>query len=143
MRRFSYIILGLAVLAGLFLIGWSLLQPKDATTNRVPEASNSGANQTACPAVERAEVKITSNGFEPSKVCVVEGGSVAWINTTTVRRRVASGPHPTHSDYPGFDDVAGEGANEIYVFTFAKAGTWGYHDHSDPALMGQVVVVAR
>lgn len=143
MRRFSYIILGLAILAGLFLIGWSLLQPKDATTNRVPETSSSGESGTACPAVERAEVKITSDGFEPSRVCVVQDGSVAWTNTTTVRRRVASTPHPTHSDYPGFDDVAGEGPNEIYVFTFAKEGTWGYHDHTDPALMGQVIVVAK
>ena len=53
---------------------------------------------------------------------------------------VASAPHPTHTNYPGFDAKQGVASGEKYSFTFDKAGSWNYHDHLIPSNFGTIVV---
>jgi plastocyanin len=142
-RRFSSIIIGLLVIAGLAVLGWKVWEPKKTVQNQVPQTTNQSTSETACPAVERAEVKVTDQGFDPAKVCVVQGGTVVWTNETRSSHRVASDPHPSHTDYPGFDDVRGEAGGGTYSFTFDRIGDWGYHDHADPSHTGRVVVTGR
>lgn len=97
---------------------------------------------------------VTYNGssFSPQEVTIKRGGTVKWVNASSGTMWVASAQHPTHIVYSGtartehcpdasntsFDQCVGGGD---YSFTFAKAGTWGYHDHLKATAFGRVVVV--
>lgn len=87
------------------------------------------------------EVSYTSSGFSPTTVTIKKGATVKFINKSGNKMDVASNPHPTHTDYSGFDQwkSASKGKDE-YSFTFEKVGTWGYHNHAKASDGGTVVV---
>ena len=84
-------------------------------------------------------ITITPTGFSPSTVTVKVGTVVTWTNSSGDTARVSSDPHPTHTSLPGFDSTT-LAAADTYAYTFTKVGTWGYHNHEDPALTGTVIV---
>ena len=87
-------------------------------------------------------VVINENGnFSPSEVKIKKGGTVTWVNKSQNPVWPASNPHPIHTDYPGFDASRGLANGESYSFTFDKAGSWGYHNHLNPGMRGEVKVV--
>ena len=69
---------------------------------------------------------------------------------------MASDPHPIHNGYDGttlqqhcaqgytgpapFDECS---PGTSFSFTFAKVGSWGYHDHLEASIKGTVVVLAQ
>ncbi len=87
------------------------------------------------------EVDYAANGFTPASITVKKGTMVKFVNKTSGPMSVASNPHPTHTDYPGFDQGKSnfQGTNE-YDFTFTKTGTWGYHNHLQASDGGTVIV---
>ncbi len=90
------------------------------------------------PAAATATVKINADGFTPERVAIKQGQAVRWNNADTVAHLVASDPHPSHTDYPGFESQIIP-AGGTYLFSFNRVGTWGYHDHLNPSLTGTVV----
>ncbi|MBI4281138.1 hypothetical protein HY628_02995 [Candidatus Uhrbacteria bacterium] len=86
------------------------------------------------------EVTVNQDGtFSPADVSVVINHTVRWTNSTNRYVRVASNPHPTHDQLPGFDSAnVAPGLN--YVYKFKKSGAWAYHNHADPSLQGTVSV---
>lgn len=102
-----------------------------------PESSSAGS---ATSVSSKASVEYTSQGFVPSSVTIKAGGTVTWTNKDTDPFWVASNPHPTHTDYPGFDALKNIPTNGTYSFTFTKSGTWGYHNHLNPSQTGTVIV---
>lgn len=108
-----------------------------ANTN-APSSSNTNAaaNVNASTGVA---VSITSSGSSPSTVTVKAGTVVTWTNSSGGDIRVASDPHPTHTDLPGLDSST-LANGDSYSFTFTKVGIWGYHDHLDPTVKGSVTV---
>jgi len=103
-------------------------------------------------------VNYTDQGFSPGSVTVVQGQTVTWVNQSAKQMWVASGVHPTHSVYDStgkdahcaagyagstpFDECAAVAAGTSYSFTFDKIGDWKYHNHSNAADFGNVVVTA-
>lgn len=95
-----------------------------------------------------AVVYITDSGFEPQEVRIKKGESVTWISKSNRKSWPASDIHPTHTIYPesggcigsAFDACRGLEIGEEYNFQFNQAGTWQYHDHLRPLLIGTVVV---
>lgn len=85
-------------------------------------------------------VEITDDGFEPSSLTVSSGDTVTFENKSSDDAWPASDVHPTHQLYPGFDAKKPLLSGESYSFTFAKAGTWGYHNHLEPDERGTIVV---
>jgi plastocyanin len=86
------------------------------------------------------EVLITSSGFTPSTLTIKVGDTVTFINKDSNPHWPASDPHPTHTNYPGFDALRPLKTGESYSFTFTKQGAWGYHDHLNPSLRGIIIV---
>jgi plastocyanin len=86
-------------------------------------------------------VKVTKNGFEPPKVNIKKGGRVVWLNETSAYVWPASDPHPTHEIYGGFDPEEPFQIDEVWAFTFNKAGSWKYHDHLNPGNTGVIDVL--
>lgn len=82
-----------------------------------------------------------SGNFNPQEVKIKKGGKVTWVNKSQNPVQPASNPHPIHTDYPGFDALRGLANGESYSFTFDKVGSWGYHNHLNPSIRGEVKVV--
>lgn len=128
-KRQRYLVIGLMGIAGLLLIGYaarSLRQdagPDEPVTNE-----------------QSAVVQITAEGFVPATLQIDPGTTVTWVNADTEPHRVASNPHPDHSDLEGLDSAENIDAEASYSFTFEEAGTFDYHDHLAPTTNGTVVV---
>ncbi len=142
------IILGLSILsAGVLFSGCydntqSVVNKEPAvevTTTTAPSASDSIAPKSETK-MEETVVKMTATGFVPSKVTVKVGGSVKVVNDDTGEHRPASVIHPTHQVLPGFDSLKGVKMGESYSFTFEKVGSWIFHDHLSPSMLGSVEV---
>ncbi|MBA3733158.1 hypothetical protein H0W91_02150 [Patescibacteria group bacterium] len=85
-------------------------------------------------------VKITAQGFVPSSINIKKGKKVFWLNESGTLAWPASNPHPTHSDYPGFDPELPMPVNQSWSFVFNRVGRWGYHNHLNSAFRGVVNV---
>ena len=109
--------------------------------HRPRQASNSG-NQAdqASQAVATNQVVYDGTAFSPAMIKVKAGTAVSFKNNSQTPMWVASDPHPTHTDYPGFDALRDYPQGETYTFTFGKTGNWGYHNHLNPDIRGRVIV---
>lgn len=82
----------------------------------------------------------TNAGFSPTVLHVKVGTTVMFKNMSNEGLWVASNPHPVHTGLPGLDARKSYGNGEVYMFTFTKIGTFGYHNHLHPEMMGTIVV---
>lgn len=89
---------------------------------------------------EGAIVTITDGGFSPATLTVKAGTTVTFMNKDSAPHWPASNPHPVHTALLGFDAKISLATDQTYNFTFNRPGTWRYHDHLNPGLVGQVVV---
>jgi plastocyanin len=105
--------------------------------NRAPDGET-----RARPKSGEMTVKIMPDGsFEPTTAFVKAGTKVTFVNTTGNTHRVASNPHPAHTDLPGFDSKTSIAPGASYTYTFDKVGRWLYHDHLNPQFGGAVEVM--
>ena len=144
------VILVLAVL----LLGYYYYQKTNApgVTQTLPATNNSygtpttkkpGGAVTPTPKETENElytVTLTDQGFTPASITVKAGEKVTFVNQSSGQMWVASAPHPTHTDLPGFDELTSVGNGGSYDYTFVKVGSWKYHNHLNPNQRGVVVV---
>lgn len=111
-----------------------------------------GVDVSAGSTPNSATVTLGANGFSPKSVTIKKGGTVTWAKQGGGEMWVASAQHPTHTVYAGTtlqqhcDDATDTSFDQCknassYAFTFNKAGTWNYHNHSNASQFGSVVVV--
>jgi plastocyanin len=81
----------------------------------------------------------SGTGFSPKNMTVTKGTAVTWIALDSSAPTVASNPHPTHNDIPGFETTTIY-MGQSWSYTFTTAGTWGYHNHNFPEQAGTVTV---
>lgn len=111
-------------------------------TNAPPTNSRTtGSFTTNPPAAPAAVVTITSSGLDRPTVTITVGQRVEFRNGDTAAHWIASTPHPTHTDLPGFEkNIVGGGT---YSYTFTRAGTFTYYDNAAPndtRFNGRVIV---
>ncbi len=85
-------------------------------------------------------VHYTDDGYSPKETEVSVGSTVTFVNDSTQSMWTASDPHPVHTNFSAFDAKRGYKQGESYSFTFAKAGTYTYHNHLVPGDTGTVTV---
>ena len=85
-------------------------------------------------------VNYGDGGFSPKAITIKKGDTVTFRNQSAGDMWVASAPHPTHTDYPAFDEKASVSNGGSWSFTFDKVGTWKYHNHKNASHFGTVVV---
>src|SRR5919201_927230 len=78
-------------------------------------------------------VGITKSGFNPVSLTIPNGDSVTWKNNDTTNHQIVS-------DNGSFTATRVLAPGESATRTFAQAGTFAYHDASNPALKGTVNV---
>lgn len=98
------------------------------------------ATQAATPGASQGVVTITSAGFSPATIEIERGGTVIWLNNDVVAAQIASTPHPVHSDYPPLNSVGTLQAGQSRSLLFGQTGTYRYHNHLNPGVLGRVVV---
>lgn len=93
-------------------------------------------------------VSYTERGFEPVKVTIKKGDTIRFANNSSGDLWVSAGGS-VGSVYPGTGKECGQSAFDscrilrplhFWEFTFDIAGTWGYKNVSDTAMMGVVIV---
>lgn len=115
-----------------------LLAASCSSTGQQSSAPASSADQTP-----QAKYTVVYDGskFTPATLTIKKGETVAFENQSSGGMSVASNPHPTHTDYPEFDQYkSSQRGQKTYIFTFEKVGTWGYHNHLNPAVKGTINV---
>ena len=137
MNRTPFIVVAaviiLAVVTGLVYL--SNQGSSGSTTNTSSPSPSDTFNLSS-----EAVVTYQNGSFSPSSITVASGTTVQFMNQSSTPVWVASNPHPSHTDYPGFDALKEVAPGENYSFTFVKTGTWGYHNHLNPSEGGAVVV---
>jgi plastocyanin len=122
----------------------SILRNADPAAVSSTRLSERVANQTCGLATgievaAKEDIRITDSGFEPQTIAIKVGETVRWTNTSGTTQAIASDPHTSHTMCYGMsssDLKTGDG----YSFTFAKAGTWTYHDEHVGRFTGSVLV---
>jgi len=100
----------------------------------------SGEGEVTAPDISVFEVTYDGENFSPASLTVKAGDVVFFKNDSSGSFRPASDPHPSHTDYPGFDSKNPVAAGSRFEFKFTKVGTWGYHNHLNPSSKGTVIV---
>ncbi|MEX2012508.1 MAG: cupredoxin domain-containing protein [Patescibacteria group bacterium] len=121
------------------------------TTNTTDNNANAGSTDTTTtpsttppaetpPPATSATVTYSASGFSPATLTVAKGTKVIFSNSASSGLWVSSDPHPTHTDYPGFDSQKSIANGQSYEFTFDRVGSWGYHNHFNPSQTGTIIV---
>jgi plastocyanin len=87
-------------------------------------------------------VTLTDEGYSPKAITIFAGDTIKFTNSSNMRMWTASDPHPTHTDYIGFDEKKADPSGASWEFKFTKPGTWNYHNHLNSIFRGSVTVVA-
>jgi len=153
-------VIGVVVVLVIGAGAWYVLS---ATPAEAPALQSSDSLQTPAAGslpetavATEVTVTYTDQGFSPASVTVAQGQTVIWVNQSSGSMWVASAAHPTHTAYSGtslsehcpdtanaaFDACAATAPGESFSFTFDKAGTWKYHDHTNASRFGSVIVTA-
>jgi plastocyanin len=148
-NKFIWLIIAVVVLAGGYFV-YNQNPASDAGPNGEGEviAEPQANNQESSQPVDGEEpagpatviISMTTDGFVPSTATIAKGDIVTFVNNDSSPHWPASAPHPTHTDYPGFDALRAVVVGESWSFTFDLAGTWRFHDHLKPTMFGSITV---
>lgn len=78
--------------------------------------------------------------FSPTNLRIHAGDTVRFKNESFFPVRIASDPHPSHSDMPGFDSIGDIPQNSYFSFTFSEKGIFGYHNNKNVDEGGTIIV---
>lgn len=161
--------IALAVVALIAIGGWFALfkmsapaaPVSDTATTTNPGTTGTSADTAAAPSAQSDGaasiiVSYSDDGFYPKSVTVRAGDTVRFVNQSTHGMWVGADEHPTHTEYDGtstrehcadgvatngtFDQCASSANGSAFEYTFMKAGTFGYHNHTRAANTGSVIV---
>ena len=112
------------------------------TTTPSPSPSTSSSTTPSPTQTTSADHTVTyeNNAFSPSTVTIKVGETVAFVNKASNTPQIASDPHPTHTDYLPLNVGALSPGSTSSPVSFTKAGTFGYHNHSNSSQAGKIIV---
>lgn len=99
-----------------------------------PQITNSAASSTGSSAIT-----FDGSQFSPATLTVKSGTEVTIKNTSSGDLQMDSNPHPVHTDDTDLN-VGLFSAGQSKTFTVTKTGSFGYHDHLDPSIQGQITI---
>lgn len=114
--------------------------PSEETFKTTPDLTSSMTTTGTIPAATEQVVVYSNDGFAPAELTVKAGTKVTFVNQSDSPMWVASGPHPTHTLYPEFDQKASVQKGSSYSFIFTKLGTHPYHNHVLLGKYGKITV---
>ncbi len=85
-------------------------------------------------------IQMNDKGASPTSIEITQGDTIVFENTGTSPIWPASDMHPTHQIFPEFDPKKAVSPAKSWSFRFDKSGTWKFHDHLHPAVVGTITV---
>ncbi|OHA98676.1 MAG: hypothetical protein A3E02_01420 [Candidatus Zambryskibacteria bacterium RIFCSPHIGHO2_12_FULL_38_34] len=141
------LIIVVVILGALFLFKNNSVAPTVQNVEETPSTDNTApvTSPTATIIIDATTkstvvVTYTDSGFSPQNITIKKGDTVTFVNKSSIGMWVASGPHPTHTNYPAFDEKATVSNGGSWSFTFDLVGSWGYHNHKNSAAFGKVII---
>lgn len=127
-------------LAALGLVFSSALILSACNLYKSPATSTTPTEQevTTTPA-EGNVVTYSDSGFAPATLTVKVGQAVTFKNSSMSTVQVNSAVHPTHTLYPQLN-IGSIASGQSKSVTFAKAGTYKYHNHLNAGENGTIIV---
>lgn len=133
-------VLWVLVIIIIVAVGGFFLIQNSSTDRYMPPPPETDTEKTVIAPTETI-ITYGAKGFSPQMVTVKKGTVVVFQNKTGKPASVASGPHPTHTNYSEFDQYkTAERGKDEFLFVFEKVGEWKYHDHLNANMTGTVVV---
>jgi plastocyanin len=130
-------ILAIVVVGGGIIIAVSGSKKDKNTATPEPTVVKHTPSPTPSGKASRNVVKLTANGFEPKTITIKSGESIFFDNT--IRMEIASDPHPSHTNNPELNStLVAAGKGDLIKLT--RKGTFGFHNHLNPAQRGTVIV---
>ena len=111
-----------------------------ASSKEDPTGTSARLDEIVTDAPVAATVRYSKGGFDQPTITIRKDQAVRFVNDSKVALRVASDPHPYHTNLPKFDAFTGVQEGDSYAYTFDKVGTWKYHNHSAPSHEATVIV---
>lgn len=105
-----------------------------------PPASQNTSVKVETVVLTSLEIVVSENGFSPKDLTIKKGNTLTFVNKANRLVWPASDPHPTHTDYVGFDPKKGIEPGSSWSFTLNQAGEWAYHNHLSPFRRGTITV---
>ncbi|HEY4505262.1 MAG TPA: hypothetical protein VJG67_01025 [Candidatus Paceibacterota bacterium] len=140
MNKKLIFIIVIALIVGASVLFYTKSNPGPSTLNLQYNEPVPGFSDAKSLTSSDTVVKITNSGFEPSSINIRKGQRITWVNDLSGPAWPASNPHPSHTDYPGFDVKLPMNQGQAWSFVFDKVGDWEYHNHFDPTRRGVVRV---
>ncbi len=100
----------------------------------------SAGEDLEAPDIQVVEVGYDGSKFNPATVDIKVNDWIFFKNNSKSDFWPASGPHPSHTNYPEFDSKKALGPGQTFKFQFTKAGSWKFHDHLNPTAFGTIQV---
>lgn len=107
-----------------------------ATATPQPLRSPDGSETRAAAKL----IVINDISVSPDTITVKQGEMVKFLNQGLVPHQINSDPHPTHTIYPPLNSIGLLKQGEGRSMTFPDKGTYKYHDHLNPKLVGVIIV---
>ncbi len=81
--------------------------------------------------------------FNPGRVVIFKGTEVTFKNLSAQNFWPATNIHPLNLLYSEFNASSQIGPGDSWSFVFEKVGEWDYHDHLNPSMGGEIIVIDR
>lgn len=88
------------------------------------------------------EISMDDTNFSVTELVISQGDTVIFKNIGQEEHWPASNLHPTHEVYSDFDSLSGIKPGDSWSMIFTKPGTWRFHDHLVPSIVGSVEVTS-
>jgi plastocyanin len=132
MSKRVYIPLVLVLLTVVSLIVW-----QSRISNSETNSPSQKKNAKSLP--KEVTVTLDKKGFSPDVVTIKAGSAVRWKNASGDKQTVNSDDYPTNQKHKELNfGIFNEGSTVVY--TFAKPGTYGYHNQFKPKQKGKIIV---
>lgn len=136
MGKSGKVIVAIIVVAIIAGGGWLLMGNKPDKSTSTSSTANQDSQTNEAVA---ATITYTDSGFSLSSNTVMSGAKVRIVNNSKKEIKLASNPHPVHTDNPELN-VGDIEAGDSKTFTLTTKGMWGFHNHYVPTNGGTITV---
>jgi plastocyanin len=111
---------------------WFMQRNNNSSTTDARGSSTNTAGQAEV-------ITYSDSGFSPATLTAKSGDTITVRNTSSHDIQMDSNPHPIHTDDPDLN-VGAVVASQSMNFMVTNKGTFGYHNHLNPAQKGTIVI---
>lgn len=139
MSTVNKVIITTIVVLVVVLAGWWLIATMQSNTGTDSSNGNNGTNGSNETGQVAATITYNGNDFAPVTTVVQPGDTIEVVNDSANVMYFASDEHPTHLDNSELNVGDIQPGNSA-TFTVTSPGTWGYHDHYNASVGGEIIV---